>query len=193
MNPDHHHRHIHPGRPSSIFFTPDQVLGKLGIKEGDIILDAGCGDGFISLAASELVGESGLVFAVDLDPHSIDKVIQMARKKRIENIDVINADISRTLSIENRIIDLCLMVNVFHGIEENGETRAVMREMKRILKYDGKIVIVDFKKIESFPGPPVSTRLEPKRMESVLREHGFEKKDYFEIGKYHYAMVFRNL
>jgi ubiquinone/menaquinone biosynthesis C-methylase UbiE len=193
MNQDHHHRHNHPGRPSSIFFSPDQVLGKLGIKEGNIILDAGCGDGFISLAASQLVGESGLVFAVDLDPHSIDNVIQVARQKRIENIDVINADISKTLPIENRIIDICLMVNVFHGIMENEETRPVMRELKRILQYDGKLVIVDFKKIESYPGPPVSIRLEPEKMESILREHGFEKVDYFEIGNYHYGMVFGNL
>jgi ubiquinone/menaquinone biosynthesis C-methylase UbiE len=193
MNQDHHHRHTHPGRPSSIFFSLDQVLGKLGIKEGNIILDAGCGDGFISLAASKLVGESGLVFAVDIDQQSIERLIQVARENRIENIDVIKADISKTLPIENRIIDFCLMVNVFHGIVENGETRPVFREMQRILKYDGKLVIVDFKKIESYPGPPISIRLEPEKMEFILREHGFEKGDYFEIGNYHYAMVFGNL
>jgi ubiquinone/menaquinone biosynthesis C-methylase UbiE len=193
MKPDHNHKHIHPGRPSSIFFSPDQLLDRLGIKEGDTILDAGCGDGFISIAASDLVGESGLVFAIDLDARSIEMLIHALREKRIGNIDVIRADISKTLPIENRIIDFCLMVNVFHGLLENQETRPVLRELKRILKYDGKLVIVDFKKMESYPGPPITIRIEPEKMESILRVHHLEKRDYFEIGKYHYAMVFGNL
>ena len=193
MNSNHQHKHIHPGRPSSIFFSPDEVLNRLDIKEGSTLLDAGCGDGFISISAAKLAGESGLVFAVDIDEHSIEMLNQVIERDRIGNIEAVNADISKTLPIENKIIDICLMVNVFHGLVENEESGAALREIKRVLKYGGRLVIVDFKKTDSFPGPPEHIRLAPLQMESILREYDFEKQDYFEIGKYHYAMVFGKL
>jgi ubiquinone/menaquinone biosynthesis C-methylase UbiE len=193
MNSHDHHKHIHPGRPSSFFFNANDVLDRLDLKEGGTLLDAGCGDGFISISASKLVGESGLVFAVDIDTHSIDTLNQVIERNKIENIEAIKADISKTLPIENNIIDLCFMVNVFHGIVENNEVDLVLKEIKRVVKPDSDFAIVDFKKIESMPGPPISIRLSPEQLESILREYDFEKRNYFEIGRYHYAAVFRNL
>jgi ubiquinone/menaquinone biosynthesis C-methylase UbiE len=190
MNSQHHHKHIHPGRSSSYFFTSDQVLSKLGIKEGTKLLDAGCGDGFISIAASKLVGESGLVFAVDIDENSIDIVNRAIEEQNIENVKAIKADISKTLPLKDNTIDKCIMVNVFHGLVENAESAAALKEIKRVLKPGSTFMIIDFKKIESSHGPPVSIRLEPEEMESILRQNDFEKLDYFEIGKYHYGIVF---
>lgn len=186
------HRHIHPGRPSSIFFTSEEVLNKIGIKEGTTLLDAGCGNGFISLAASKLVGNWGSVFAVDIDKNSIEMLNKEIEQNNITNIKAIQSDISEKLPIKGKIIDNCVMVNVFHGLVENGEYRAALKEIKRVVKTGGTFSIIEFKKVESFPGPPKSIRLEPEQMESILRQNDFEKEDYFEVGKYHYGIIFSN-
>jgi ubiquinone/menaquinone biosynthesis C-methylase UbiE len=193
MNSHHHHKHIHPGRPSSIFFSPEQVLNKLEIREGHTLLDAGCGDGFISIAASKLVGESGLVFAIDQDEQSIEQLKREIELKEIMNIRSIKADIAKSIPIDDNSIDICFMVNVFHGIVENEEVESALAEIKRVVKTDGDFAVVDFKKMETFPGPPISIRLEPHQLESILMKYDFEKRNYFEVGQYHYAAVFGNL
>lgn len=45
---------------------PDQTLRKLGIKEGEIIADIGCGIGYFTLPASKMVGEKGKIYAMDI-------------------------------------------------------------------------------------------------------------------------------
>jgi hypothetical protein len=61
-----------------------------------------------------------------------------------------------------------------------------------VVKTGGSFTIIEFKKVDSLPGPPISIRLEPDQMESILRKHDFEKVDYFEIGSSHYGIKFVN-
>ncbi|MEE9150830.1 MAG: class I SAM-dependent methyltransferase [Thermoplasmata archaeon] len=189
----HHHKHIHPGRPSSIFFTPRQVLDMLNIREGGYLLDAGCGDGFISIAASKLVGESGKVFAVDVDGNSIESLKKEIEQNYIKNIEPMQADISKNLPLEDNFIDICLMVNVFHGLVENEESEMALKEIKRVVKDNGRFAVIEFKKMDSFPGPPESVRLTPEQVQSILEVYDFMNQDFFEIGPYHYGMIFGNL
>jgi FkbM family methyltransferase len=190
---EHHHKHIHTGRPSSRFFNPNQVLNYLDIKEGVTILDAGCGNGSISIVASKLVGESGEIFAVDIDTNLIDMLKKEIERNKIKNIKVEQADISKKIPIEDNKIDICFMVNVFHGLVENDEIENSLREIKRVVKDGGAFEIVEFKKVDSYPGPPKSIRLSPDQIESLLNRYDFKKQDLFDIGSYHYGMIFRNL
>jgi ubiquinone/menaquinone biosynthesis C-methylase UbiE len=165
----------------------------LDIKEGDTILDAGCGDGFISIAASKLVGKSGKIFAVDIDGYSIERLNNEIELNNINNIESIKADISQSLPLDENIIDICLMVNVFHGLVENDEIEKSLREIKRMVKEGGTFEIIEFKKVDSYPGPPKSVRLSPDQVESLLNGFDFKKQNFFDIGSYHYGMLFRNL
>jgi ubiquinone/menaquinone biosynthesis C-methylase UbiE len=190
MNSHKHNKHVHPGRTSSIFFTSDEVLNRIGIENETTFLDAGCGDGFISIAASKLVGDYGRVYAVDIDGNSIKMLNKEIEQNNIINIKAIQADISKNIPINGRIIDNCVMVNVLHGLVDNEESDAALKEIKRVAKTGGTFTIIEFKKVDSFPGPPKSIRLEPEQMESILLKHDFEKVDYFEIGKSHYGIIF---
>ncbi len=165
----------------------------LDIKEGDTILDAGCGGGFISIAASKLVGESGKVFAVDIDKNSIERLTKEIEMNNIENLESIRADISKNMPLGDNIIDICLMINVFHGLVENGEIEKSLREIKRVVKEGGVFEIIEFKKVDSTPGPPKSVRLSPDEVESLMNEYDFKKQDLFDLGSNHYGILFRNL
>ena len=53
---------------------PQKILNEIGIKPNLILLDYGCGPGSFSLAAAELVGKTGKVFALDIHPLALKKV-----------------------------------------------------------------------------------------------------------------------
>ena len=45
---------------------PEEFLKNAGLRSGDTVVDVGCGPGFMTLPAAELVGPNGRVYAVDI-------------------------------------------------------------------------------------------------------------------------------
>jgi len=74
--------HVHHGKSTRSVLNSDKVLAIAGLKSGDIFLDAGCGDGYNSFAASTIVGDKGKVYAMDVYPESIEKRKTRSSRKR---------------------------------------------------------------------------------------------------------------
>ena len=89
------HGHMHHGKSSRDILSADEVLKATGIKEDDKFLDAGCGDGYISIEASSIVGDTGKVYAVDVYPESIKTVLNEIADKKLINMVALEADITR--------------------------------------------------------------------------------------------------
>jgi SAM-dependent methyltransferase len=116
----------------------------------------------------------------------------------ISNLINIQADISQEIpGIVNQSVDVILMVNVFHGFKASGEMDKVIDNLKKVLKSEGRIAIMEFKPIEMSFGPPIDIRLSHVEMEELFEEHGFKKK-YLNVdfgadapeGKSHYLIIF---
>ncbi|HEY0196354.1 MAG TPA: class I SAM-dependent methyltransferase [Methanobacterium sp.] len=181
-------RHVHHGKSSRDILSADRVLTAVGLKSGDTFLDAGCGDGFISLAASPIVGEKGKVYAVDIYPESIAAVKKEIQERDINNVEAIVADLTVKTPLNDDSIDLCIMANVLHGFVENQEAEEVMKEISRVIRPEGVFAVVEFKKIEKLQGPPFHERLAPQDVEDILVKHGFEAVLTSEVGHYHYLV-----
>ena len=107
-------------------------MGKLNIKEGQTILDYGCGIGSYTLPISRLVGTKGKVYALDKRPLTIKRVKERIRKESLHNIDTILSD--GDTGLPDGSIDVILLYGVLPEIEDKG---ALLRELHRILKMDG--------------------------------------------------------
>lgn len=181
--------HKHGGKSSEAILDAKRVLSSLQLSEGDVFMDAGCGDGFISREASKIVGVEGKVWAVDRYSQSLDILREKVAEEQIENLEVVEADLTRKLPLEDEIVDLCLMANVLHGFVYNEELDQVIPELLRIMKNRGRLAIVEFKKIEGTPGPPLSSRITAEEVNSALESRGFQSQEEMEVGPYHYAVV----
>ena len=74
---------------------------------------------------------------------------------------------------------------------ENGTIESGLSEIKRVLKPDGILAVVDFKKeVEGPHGPPLSVRLRPEEVEQLVGKDGFKKERITEVGVYHYLILF---
>jgi len=66
----------------------------------------------------------------------------------------------------------------------------VCREVARILKPEGKLAIIEFKKIEGPPGPPLHIRLSQEEVDDFLSPFGFQLEKTEDIGPYHYLSIY---
>ncbi len=182
-------KHTHHGKSTRDILDAGKVLSNAGLKEGQTFLDAGCGDGFISLEAAEIVGDTGKVYAVDIYDKSLHLLKQEIKSRNISNIKPILADITSHIPVEDNYVDIYFLGNVFHGLVANQEIKTTMQELKRILKPEGKLVVVDFKKIKDTPGPPLETRLDPEEIVKTLAAYNFQTYKITDTGPYHYLII----
>jgi arsenite methyltransferase len=119
----------------------DLVLRNLKIREGDVIVDLGCGGGFFSFQFLKEVGDLGKVFAVDVDERMLQYINQKAEKKGCRNLIPVFAEPDR-LSLPESSCDLFFLRNVFHHLFQPGE---YIRQLKKYLKPKGRIAVLDYR------------------------------------------------
>ena len=116
---------------------PKETLIKLGIKEGQIILDYGAGPGAYSIPAAELVGSSGKVYSADIHPMAKKIVEKKAMKQNLTNVDALLVNINT--GITERSVNSVLLFDVFHIISEKSR---LIKELHRVLQTGGKLFIL---------------------------------------------------
>ena len=105
-------------------------------KRGDVILDYGCGIGFNTIPAAEIVGEEGMVYALDIHPLAIRAVEKKIRKKRLKNVKTILSDLNTGLP--NESVDIVLLYNVLPMVKNRP---ALIKELYRVLKPGGVLSV----------------------------------------------------
>jgi len=116
---------------------PLERLMEIGLREGMTFLDVGCTLGFYSFYASSVVGEKGLVYALDINPEFITYVKNKVTRRGIRNIRAIVASAQDT-GLPSRSIDMVFLHLVLHNIKDKP---VAIKEFNRILKVGGKLVI----------------------------------------------------
>jgi ubiquinone/menaquinone biosynthesis C-methylase UbiE len=122
--------------------SPPQKLlnGVDDIRLGAHVLDYGCGPGNYTIAAAQLVGPSGKVYAVDSNPLAINEVIRKANKKGITNINTLLAD--SVTGLPDASVDVVLLIYVLHEFKSPD---LIIGELDRVLKPTGILVVMDNK------------------------------------------------
>lgn len=119
-------------------YSPPNKIKKTEIKEGSIVLDYGCGPGSYSIAAAEVVGNTGKVYAADIHPLAIEEVKKRASEKELKNIETILTDCNTKL--EDNTIDVVLLLDIYHDLADPVN---ILKELHRVLKNNGWLSVDD--------------------------------------------------
>ena len=115
------------------FRNPQRLLKAAGLKPGQKVLEVGCGPGFFTIPAAKIVGNEGVVYAVDVHPLAIERVKEKIERGGIKNITPILTNASNT-GLPDRSIDLVFLFGLRYiagGLEN------VIAEIHRILEDGG--------------------------------------------------------
>ncbi len=166
-------KHQHAGKSSKQFLDAHQVLKQLDLQQNQVVLDLGCGEGHFALAAAEWVGKSGRVFALDVHAASLEILQTALQQSHTHNVCPLLADATQRIPLADNSVDWVFMVNVLHGFYHNGELDAVMAEIRRIHKADGKLMIIEFDRVPETPGPPLDVRIPSTQMNATIYPYGY--------------------
>ncbi len=146
---------------------PRCFLTEKGLSGGMSLADIGCGPGFFTFPAAEIVGKEGRVYAVDVQEEMLDEI---RRRTPPENI-VLARSGEREIPVEDGSCDMVLLAYVFHEAEDRPP---FLEEIKRILKDSGLLILLDWEKRVEEEGPPYEERLAKREAETLLKGAGFE-------------------
>lgn len=182
FNPEKAGKLLDPRRKDKL--PPDKVLSLFDLKKGDIVADFGAGNGFFTIPIAQKTEST--VYAIDIEPKMLAGLQEHAAETGVENIKTVAADLADT-TLEPESLDKIFSSFVMHEVPD---LEAVMEEMKRILKPDGKILILDWEAIEMNEGPPLHERIPSDQLKAAFEKQHFNvEKQMINSGVYALIMT----
>jgi ubiquinone/menaquinone biosynthesis C-methylase UbiE len=119
----------------------ERLLTLAGVETGESVLDIGCGTGTLAIAAAGHVGPHGAVSAIDASPEMIARARRKAAKAGVPVVfEVAPAE---RLPFSDGQFDLVLSTLMMHHLPRSTRQQCA-REVRRVLKPGGRILVVDF-------------------------------------------------
>lgn len=117
---------------------PQKILAPY-VKEGMKVLDLGCGPGFFTLAMARMVGETGKVFAADLQDEMLQKVKNRIQGTGFESRIILHRSESGSMGISERV-DFVLL---FYMVHEVSDKERLFNQIFSIVQPDGQVLMVE--------------------------------------------------
>ncbi|MBC8521034.1 MAG: methyltransferase domain-containing protein [Methanomicrobia archaeon] len=116
----------------SLFKKPERTLREMGLQKGQTLLDYGCGIGSFCIPAAKMVGDDGVVYALDIHPLAIRTIERKIKKRKIANIKTILSD--RETGLPDESVDVVLLYDVLQMVSDKDK---LLDELHRVLKSGG--------------------------------------------------------
>lgn len=168
---------------------PHVLYRKVHLSSGAHIADFGCGKtGHIIFPAARIIGESGMIYAVDILKDSLLSIRNRARSESYTNVHTVWSNIEHpgATAIPEKTLDIVFLVNTVHQVTN---IPAVLAEVTRLMKPKSRLLIVDWK-MHNLPYGPRRENL--VNMEYVLRwarQKHMALQEYTDVGPYHHGVV----
>jgi predicted methyltransferase len=117
----------------------DGIFAAMQVKPGAVVADVGAGDGYFTTRLSKAVGDSGRVYAVDVNPVSIGRLRTRLTEAGLRNVEIVQGDVDDP-KLPAAAIDAALIVNAYHEMDQYP---AMLAKLRGALKPDGRLVIVE--------------------------------------------------
>ena len=173
-----------------MFAHPEKIIEQFQLGEGMHVADLGVGSGVYTFAAARSVGETGVVYACDLQKELIQKVQAEAVHKKLSNVHTMWTDLEeeRGTTLADASVHAVIAANILFQIEHK---ERFLKEIVRILRPMGKLLIVDWSDSHGGVGPHTAHVLKRHTAQTLAESVGLVFEKDIDAGSHHYGMIFR--
>jgi len=126
-----------------VYALREKIVAVCKLKEGMVVADVGAGTGLFTRLFAPAVGPKGKVIAVDISEKFLDHITKTCKEAKITNVETVKCTDTSAELAENSV-DLAFICDTYHHFEYPLRT---MTSIRKALKPDGRVVVVDFHRI----------------------------------------------
>lgn len=171
------------------FADPKANVLQMGLREGMLVGDFGAGSGHYALAAAAAVGDTGRVYAVDIQEDILAHIKDAALKRGIGSVETVWGNVEKKggSRLRDRFLDGLILSNILFQISSRD---GIIAEAKRVLKPGGKLLLIDWAGAYGGIGPDPKAVISEHVAEELFIGAGFHMVKSFRAGPHHYGIVF---
>lgn len=120
-----------------------EILERIGLDKGQIVLDFGCGSGTYATPAAKIVGKQGRVYALDKDTQALDELMHEAELTGLWNITRMDTSGEVRIELADESVDVVLLFDVFHSyyFPQTDDRRNLLNEIHRIMRPSAFVLV----------------------------------------------------
>ncbi len=145
----------------------EKFLREIHPSKDEIWADIGAGSGAFAIPLAALVDK---VYAMDISTEMLELLQEKVTRNHVSNIDLLHSEETR-IPLDDNSVDGVLLAFVAHELDEPA---SYLKEISRILRTHGRLVIIEYTKVLSF-GPPLNHRLDPQEVGRWANDAGLKK------------------
>ena len=170
------------------FLDPSKIISQIGVQNGSIVADFGCGPGYFSFPFAKAVGSEGKVYAIDVLQHIVEFVENKAKNAGVMNEVAVRANVENEngSKIDSDAVDWVILKDILF---QNQKKEILLAEAYRVLKHGGKVLLMEWNKGGSAIGPQDNLRISQEEAKKLFVKVGFEIEKTIDAGNFHYGFV----
>lgn len=172
------------------FKDPADTIKELYLKEGEIVAELGAGSGWYTREASRRVGHTGKVYALEVQKELVDTLRNRTKDEGLGNIECMwaNIELRGGTKLADGLVDASIVANVLFQIEDKV---GFAREVARITKPGGRVMIIDWVGMSEGAGPKGDHVVTESSARKLFEETGFSFDRSFNPGTHHYGIIMK--
>jgi ubiquinone/menaquinone biosynthesis C-methylase UbiE len=127
----------------------ERLVDLARLASGESVLDVGCGTGSLAIAANRRLGADGKVFGIDASPEMIARATSKAARAGVDAS--FKTAVAEALPFPDAQFDVVLSTLMLHHLPRKVRQQCA-REIRRVLKPQGRVLVVDFAQAQSRSG-----------------------------------------
>ena len=168
--------------------APSKAIAALKIGPGQTVADIGAGSGYYTVRLADAVGPTGRVFATDIQPEMLALLRARLTDRKIGgNVELVQGAPTES-KLPDAAIDLALMVDVYH---ELAQPQVFLRSIKRALKADGRLVLIEFRKESEWVPIREEHKMSVRDARLELEAEGYTFDRVIDVLPWQHILIFR--
>lgn len=170
---------------------PDLIMDALGIADGAAVADLGAGGGWFTLRLARRVGPNGVVYAEDIQPQMIEAI-----NRRMKHEGIVQVRTVLGTATDPRLpsgLDAVLILSAFQEMDDPARPEvvvALLQNVERSLKPQGRLGVVDFLAGNGGPGPAAEYRVNPDTVVRAAEAAGLKLLSREVVPPFQFLLVF---